>query len=123
MRYSIQRELVLQRILSVKIHPTAEWIFNEVKKEKSNISFGTVYRNLTQLIDRGLIRLIQFNGIAHYDGNMNPHNHFICNECNQIYDIEIELEDFISEMELKTNHYVSSYHIKVMGTCRKCKVN
>ncbi len=123
MRYSKQRELVLQRINSAKTHPTAEWIFNEVKKEKSNISFGTVYRNLNQLIDQGLIRIIQLKGVAHYDGNMNPHDHFLCNECNQIYDIEIDREDFISEIEFKTHHHVSSYHIKVRGTCRKCKIN
>jgi len=123
MRFSKQRELVLQRILSAKNHPTAEWIFNEVKKEKSNISFGTVYRNLNQLIEQGSIRVIQLEGIAHYDGNMDPHNHFICNECNQIYDIDFEEEDLIKELELKTNHHVSSYHIKVRGTCKNCKIN
>ncbi len=123
MRFSRQRELVLQRIISSKNHPTADWIFNEAKKVKPNISFGTVYRNLNQLIDQGLIRMIQLNSVAHYDGNMDPHDHFICNECNQIYDIEINRENFISEMELKTQHHVSSYHIKVKGTCRKCKVN
>ncbi|MFQ6677098.1 MAG: transcriptional repressor [Fidelibacterota bacterium] len=123
MRFSKQRELVLQRITSTKIHPTADWIFGEAKKVKPNISFGTVYRNLNQLIDQGLIRMIQLNGVAHYDGNMNPHDHFICNECNEIYDIEIDREDIISELELRTQHHVSGYHIKVRGTCRKCKVN
>jgi Fur family peroxide stress response transcriptional regulator len=123
MRFSKQRELILRRIQSTGSHPTAEWIFNEVKKEKSNISFGTVYRNLSQLVEHGLARIIQINGIAHYDGNMNPHNHFICNECCQIYDVELEQTEFITELELKTNHHVSSYHLKVRGTCKKCKPN
>ncbi len=123
MRYSKQRELVHTSIMSSKDHPTANRIFSEVKKEIPKISFGTVYRNLGQLVEHGFIRIIQLDGITHYDGNVDPHNHFICNECNRIYDFELDNEDFISQVEVKNHHHVSGYQLLVTGTCNKCNIN
>tara|TARA_B100001287_G_scaffold176969_1_gene149216 strand:- start:428 stop:595 length:168 start_codon:yes stop_codon:yes gene_type:complete len=49
MRYSYQREVVKEIICSTKSHPTADWIYSQAKKKISNISLGTVYRNLKTL--------------------------------------------------------------------------
>jgi len=123
MRYSRQRELVLKSIVSSKKHPTAECVLKKVRKNMPSISFGTVYRNLNQLTEQGTIRMIQLNGVARYDGNMNPHNHFVCDKCHEIYDIQILGEDFISEVEIKNNHHVTHYHLEARGICKNCKCN
>ena len=44
--YSRQREAILEVLRSTDTHPTANWIYTEVKKTIPNISLGTVYRNL-----------------------------------------------------------------------------
>ena len=46
MRYSKQRELVLQKVEQLCDHPTAEEIYDEAVKECPGLSLGTVYRNL-----------------------------------------------------------------------------
>ena len=54
-RYSYQREVIYNNVMSRKDHPTAEQIYEDVKKEIPNISLGTVYRNLNFLSDEGKI--------------------------------------------------------------------
>ena len=49
MKYSKQREIILEYLRSVKTHPTAETIYEEVRKKDKKISLGTVYRNLDKL--------------------------------------------------------------------------
>ena len=56
MRYSKQRELVLQKVEQLCDHPTAEEIFDLAARECPGLSLGTVYRNLNSLVDAGRVR-------------------------------------------------------------------
>ena len=59
MKYSRQREIIKDLILKKKYeHPTAQEIYDEIKKEEPTISLATVYRNLSFLSDTGVIRKI-----------------------------------------------------------------
>ena len=55
MRYSKQRELVLQKVEQLCDHPTAEEIFDLAARECPGLSLGTVYRNLNSLVDAGRV--------------------------------------------------------------------
>ena len=69
MRYSHQREVIKGIICSTKSHPTADWIYLQAKKKISNISLGTVYRNLKTLEEIGSIKVIHDSNQVRYDGN------------------------------------------------------
>ena len=56
MRYSKQRELVMQTVQHLCDHPTAEEIYDAAVKECPGLSLGTVYRNLNSLVDAGRVR-------------------------------------------------------------------
>ena len=56
MRYSKQRELVLQKVEQLCDHPTAEEIFDLAARECPGLSLGTVYRNLNSLVEAGRVR-------------------------------------------------------------------
>ena len=58
MRYSKQRELVLQKVEQLCDHPTAEEIFDLAARECPGLSLGTVYRNLNSLVDAGRVRRV-----------------------------------------------------------------
>ena len=58
MKYSRQRESILNALNEKLDHPTAEMVYNCVKQEQPNISLGTVYRNLNQLVEQGTLRRI-----------------------------------------------------------------
>ena len=55
-RKSHKRDSILSLLQSVKCHPTAEWIYMELKEEIPELSLATVYRNLEQLAEMGIIQ-------------------------------------------------------------------
>ena len=58
MRYSKQRELVMQTVENLCDHPTAEEIYDTAAKECPGLSLGTVYRNLNSLVEAGRVRRV-----------------------------------------------------------------
>lgn len=87
-KHSRQRDAILTFLMSRKDHPTAEVIYENVRKEFPKISLGTVYRNLTLLVDMGHAVKVPCNdGSVHFDGDVNPHYHFECAECGAIIDL------------------------------------
>ncbi len=61
---SRQRERILELLQGTGAHPTADWIYNELKGEFPNLSMGTVSRNLSVLMDQGFVRKIDFGSTA-----------------------------------------------------------
>lgn len=53
--YSKQREDLLSVLKNSKSHPTAEELYNSIKKKIPSVSRGTVYRNLKNLVDEGIL--------------------------------------------------------------------
>ena len=88
MRYSKQRDLILQVLSECQDHPTADVIYDRVKQHCPNVSLGTVYRNLKQFADEGkIITLETTDKSLHYDGRIMTHSHFVCEDCGKIIDI------------------------------------
>ena len=122
MRYSKQRELVLQKVEQLCDHPTAEEIFDLAARECPGLSLGTVYRNLSLLSDMGLITTLEtLDKSIHYDGNTDSHSHFICERCSKIIDLGVErgLPEDISELGLLVRHKKIIYY----GLCPDCQQN
>ena len=99
LKYSRQREAIKSFLMTRKDHPTADVVYENVRKEFPNISLGTVYRNLTLLSDMGeLLRLRVGDGMDHFDATTEPHYHFICNKCGRVIDLEMESIDSIDDI-------------------------
>lgn len=122
-RKTKQKELILNYIKLFCNHPTAEEVYDTVKKECPKISLGTVYRNLQNMVDENIIRKFSDeNNITRFDGKLEPHNHFICRECRDIIDIS----DFRNKDVLKSlpaDYEVFDYNITYYGLCKNCKKN
>jgi len=119
MRYSHQREIIREIVFSTNSHPTADWIYGEVKKSLPNISLGTVYRNLKKLADEGIIRNIQDGSVARYDWNIEPHDHLKCNVCGEMIDIQVPNEIIKDTVMEKYDFEVSDVEITLVGKCNK----
>ena len=117
MRNSKQRDLILKIVTESKMHPTAEDIYNECRKYISNISLGTVYRNLNTLVDLNeIIRISGVDGMDHFD-KLEEHHHFICEMCNKIIDIyELNLPKYDTILDNK----VTNTTIIFKGFCKDC---
>jgi Fur family peroxide stress response transcriptional regulator len=89
-KHSKQRDAIKNFLMSRKDHPTAEVVYSNVIKEYPNISLGTVYRNLTFLVDNGqAVRVPCDDGSVHFDANVEPHYHFQCTECGAVLDLDL----------------------------------
>ena len=121
-RHSKKREAILELLKSVKNHPTAEWIYSELKPSFPDLSLATVYRNLANFIENGdVISVGIINSHEHFDGDTSPHAHFICDKCGKITDIESygpepDLDDISSRYEIGSIRYELVYR----GICSKC---
>ena len=117
MNYSKQRELILDYINNCKSHPTADKIYNEVKKEMPSISFSTVYRNLNQLVNQNKIKKISLDSKKYiYDNVKTNHAHFYCIKCGMLEDIDIK-----NKVKFNINYEIQSIELVVKGICNDCK--
>ncbi|MDD6189577.1 MAG: transcriptional repressor [Clostridiales bacterium] len=88
-RYSKKRTAVYDVLCSTKSHPTAEWIYTQVKREFPDISLGTVYRNLAMFKADGKVVCVGVvDGQERYDATTSPHSHFVCRLCSSVLDVE-----------------------------------
>lgn len=122
MGYSKQREIILSALRSTRSHPTANEIYERVRKTDSKISLGTVYRNLALLSEQGVIlRIDTEHESVHYDGFTHPHYHFVCNCCGKVYDLSLKPLSAEHEVEEELGCTVSSHTMVFYGKCKDCK--
>jgi len=120
-RITCQRKAILDFLRSVKTHPTAEDVYRSVKGKLSQISRGTVYRNLKSLVRKGEVLEI-FSKVSHYDGDISLHAHFICEKCNKVFDIDNICQDcqVIKRKRIKFGK-IKSYNLIFYGLCQNCQ--
>ena len=120
MRYSKQRELVLQTVEALCDHPTAEEIYEKTVPECPNISLGTVYRNLNSLVDAGLVRRVSIPGKAdRFDHTLCWHSHLYCNACGNVVDAEVD-EKQVMKLVRRQKGVVQDCAVVLFGLCEDC---
>jgi len=118
-----QRLTICRIVLSSNNHPTAEQIYEIVKKEHKAISLATVYKNLAILDEIGMVRELHFNSnTSRYDPKMSVHINIVCSKCKSIIDYESEVlnknwDKILGEIEGE----IEGQRIDVYITCDKCK--
>jgi Fe2+ or Zn2+ uptake regulation protein len=123
MKYSRQRELILETLKAAKAHPTADEIYTQAKKHMQSISLGTVYRNLNLLVELGTIRKLESPGTTsvRYDGRNDEHCHLVCTSCGTITDFDLSLLTQVdANLKRKTGFTVREHGVVLKGMCATC---
>ncbi len=122
MKYSKQREALLTLLRSTRSHPSADWLYENLRNEFPNISLGTVYRNLAVLADRGeIVRIQTSSNKEHFDGFINKHHHFVCRGCDKIIDVSIDgIEKAEKQAAEKLDADVEDSSLVFYGLCKNC---
>ncbi len=119
--FSKQREAILTELRSRHDHPTATQLFEGVRKVLPNISLGTVYRNLSALVESGeIISLSVGDGHEHFDGNSSLHLHLRCKCCGDIIDRPLSAESFQKSAVFDGFAPENSVCV-VYGICKNCQ--
>jgi Fur family peroxide stress response transcriptional regulator len=82
-----QRIAILEAIVKLNNHPTAENIIEYIRKNHPNIAIATVYKVLDALVLNELIKKVKTeNDVMRYDAVMESHHHLYCSESDRIED-------------------------------------
>ena len=119
--YSKQREAILEVLRCTDTHPTANWIYEQVREIIPNISLGTVYRNLSELSRNGdILSLSVGDGFEHFDYDTSPHAHLHCKACGCIVDAKLE-NDPLAKLSKKMGFTPETTIYVAYGICQNCK--
>lgn len=123
MNYSKQREKILEVLSNNAVHPTAEKLLDILEDEGTPIGMTTLYRNLNQLANAGMIKKIDgLEPSAHFDHNTYEHYHFICVECKKVFDIPADVApDLVKNTRSATGFDIVNHDIVFHGICSECK--
>jgi Fur family peroxide stress response transcriptional regulator len=111
LKYSRQRESIKNFLCGREDHPTADMVYTNIRKEYPNISLGTVYRNLSLLVELGEVRKITTDGADRFDARVTPHSHFICRRCGRVMDVMVSIADPLPMVN-------EQFHLGTADECR-----
>ncbi len=121
LRITPQRYSVYANLLSRYDHPTVEAILQDINQEIPIASKASVYSALTVLREVGLIREILLQeGITRYDAKIEPHHHFICQDCGAIVDLDWSVLGDLPLNQLPKGLRGENYELTVKGKCEHC---
>jgi Fe2+ or Zn2+ uptake regulation protein len=122
-RETKQKEGILKVLSNTRAHPTADQIYDEVRKDIPRISKGTVYRNLQVLEEDGAITELRLDGtLSRYETKQENHYHFRCEKCGRVSDIDMPVDKKLDQRaEKRTGLKISSHQLEFRGLCKECQ--
>jgi len=122
-RMTVQRRLILEAVRASHAHPTADEIYERVRRRLPRISLGTVYRNLEALASQGAIQRLDLSGgQRRFDHKPAPHFHIRCVRCGTLRDVDLRssapLEELIDEAG---GFEILDARLEFLGICPECQ--
>ena len=123
MKFSRQREMILNQVKQFPVHPTADQVYTALKADNPNLSLGTVYRNLNLLSEMGeLLKIRIADGSDRFDGRTDAHYHMVCDKCSRVFDVELsELDGLNDTVSSKYGHRLTVITLNLNGVCCECE--
>jgi Fur family transcriptional regulator, peroxide stress response regulator len=123
LRETSQRKIILEELSKVNTHPTANEIYEIVRKRLPRISLGTVYRNLELLSKSGLIQKLEVAGTQkRFDGIAKNHYHIRCVKCGRLEDLDLPALRSINDAAISLSNYEVMWHrLEFVGLCPACR--
>ena len=119
-----KRNAILECLQHTTSHPSAEMVHEMLHDEHPDISLATVYRNLAKFKAEGKIMSVAtVKGVERFDGNTDPHVHFICTQCGAVMDLpQISVpEELNSAVAQSSGGRVDNCQLSFTGICGECR--
>jgi len=104
-------------------HPTAEELYQHMKREMPDISRTTIYNTLSALDRMGLIDTVhnRVEESARYDPNTDTHHHLLCTKCGKMVDVDVELQDVRLSRTESRGFQLHKKQMTFFGLCPECQ--
>ena len=121
---SRKRQAMLEALRATKEHPTAEMLYNMLKPEYPELSLGTIYRNLSVLVQEGLaVSVAHVDGQERYDARTEPHLNFVCRGCRRVMDLDMPdmTGSMYDDIRSRFGCLPESHALTITGICDRCR--
>jgi len=119
------RRRVVQKILSVKGHVTADELIDRLRNDRTPVSKATVYRTLALVSQSGLIDGHDFDsGRRVYEPMVGRahHDHLYCIACGKVIEFSEEAIERLQDRVVARHRFTPVYHShKIFGYCAGCR--
>lgn len=124
LQVTYQRLAVYQTLYYSKEHPSAEVVYQQVRKRFPMISLGTVYKTLERFQEVGLIQKVSpLTEVARYDATVSPHIHMVCLKCKSLQDVDEPFPEITLSQQARNGFKVLTQQVLFQGYCAHCLKN
>lgn len=119
-RNTFQKAMILEALHTLH-HPTADDIYSYILEQYPHISKGTVYRNLSQMVNEKMILQVKMpDGADHFDHTTCEHYHFHCTCCGRIFDIDVPYKNELNSIQSAKGFMTQNHSLLFSGMCADC---
>jgi Fur family peroxide stress response transcriptional regulator len=121
-RATTQRIAICRFALDTREHPTAERIYDEVKRLHPTVSLATVYKTLQVLKELHLVQDLVFaHSETKFDSNVAAHVNVVCLQCGSVSDADDPVvREVVARAASRTRFTVTGQRFDIYGICEKC---
>lgn len=118
---SAQRLAVAEFVLETDSHPSADLVWERVKKRCPMLSRATVYNTLNLFVEKGLLQsLVLAEGRVVFDPRVDAHHHFIDEGSGRIHDVPWDALE-VKKLEALDGFQIRAYQVVLRGRRRAPK--
>lgn len=126
LKYTSQREVILEALYSNHEHVTPESLLQAIQEKYPDLNIGiaTIYRTLALLENSDLVSSISFGaqGKKYELGHKHHHDHMICTSCDEIIEfVNQDIERLQEEVAKKISFHITSHTMQIFGLCKNCQ--
>ena len=122
LRMTCQRKVILEELRKVDTHPSADEVYEMVRKRLPRISLGTVYRNLEILSESGEIQKLELGcNLKRFDGIAENHYHIRCIHCDRLVDAPADFDVAVNhDIKNAVEYKIIGHKLEFIGICPDC---
>jgi Fur family ferric uptake transcriptional regulator len=126
LKFTIQREVILETLYNSDEHLTPESLHHLIQKKYPDLNTGiaTVYRTLSLLEESQMVTYLSFGaqGKKYELGAKEHHDHLICTECGEITEfVDDEIESRQHHITKQLGFEMRDHSMQIYGICKKCQ--
>jgi Fe2+ or Zn2+ uptake regulation protein len=122
-KITAQRQCIFRALEGDVTHPSAERVYEKVRRDMPNVSLKTVYQTLNDLAELGAISQLDVGtGSARFDPNVEtPHHHLVCRSCGKVRDLAADFPGVTVSGRAAKGFAVESAEVVFRGLCDECR--
>lgn len=124
LKWTKQREIILDEFLNSKDHLSTEALYLEIRSKNPHIGYATVYRTLKLFAECGIAEERDFGAgqvLYELSHSGDHHDHLICTACGAIIEFEDDRIEKLQEKVAQDHQFtISSHRLEIFGLCAKC---